>query len=165
MGEKEHKLEVLKQLADRRREGRRRAEERIRRLVQEEMAHVTAAVDIAAREAFEAGATISDLRRATGNKDWATARAMLDRTAYLSKDAQDKFSRTEGGRLFIRDGEFTAEFEVKEWDDGTLFFTSETDTYVGENYNVRNPIVVELDGAIDGDLYDEAVAFWRGTGK
>lgn len=161
MDEKERKLEALARLADERRDVKRRTEERIRREVRQAALQLDAAVDVAAREAYEAGANISDLRRATKNKDYRTARAMLDRTAHLVATAHGKFARTDGGALLVRDGGFEAEFNVSEWDDGVLFFGSLTPPYSGENYEVRNPIVAELDSATGGDLYDEAVEFWK----
>lgn len=144
-------------------------EARLREQMRDELSNLQTQVDIAVRYAFDSGESKASIMRALGTKDFNTMQGSLDRTQSVAEvvgaDPLDSVYRIDGETLFVeyvRHGtqNYTgrAEFNVKRLDDGRVMFMAITPLW-SDDYTVRNDVVVALDGKLDGEYYDEAVAW------
>lgn len=112
-------------------------------------------LDLATREAFDAGAKKAWLMRAWGTKAAVTVNDSLNRTENLTTVAADEAPAPDSGEFSWNEDERTVKvssggeeaiFTFEEWDDGAVMLWSDTDLYSGENMEVCNSLVVQFDG-------------------
>lgn len=140
---------------------------RLREQMKTELTNLQTQVDIAVRYAIDAGESKASILRAMGTKNFGTLQESLERTQGVSEivgdDPFDNVYYLIGNALTVNYKNYGpskfnghATFEVKTWDDGTVFLISQSPLW-NEDYSVRNDAVAALDGKTDGWYYDEVI--------
>jgi hypothetical protein len=152
-------------------------EAKLRDQLKNELNNLQTQVDIAVRYAHDAGASKASILRAMGIKDYGTVKASLDRTRGVTEivgrdplDGVYTFTHPINSDIPMLTVTYdshgpnkisgTAMFEVREMDDGTIWFMSR-DSLWNSDYTVRNEVVAALDGRQDGYYYEEALGRWK----
>jgi hypothetical protein len=150
------------------------AEARLRERLADEMANLQTQIDLAVRYAFESGESKAAILRALGTKDYNTLNASLERTSLVTEIVGETWLDNvyqlldDGKHLMVEYVEHgsrklsgIATFNIVRTVDGRVMLLSVTPLW-DEGYVNRNDVVAALDGAHDGEYYDEVVE-WLGN--
>lgn len=134
-------------------QAKREIEERVRNEVARELGYLAAQADIAIGTAYANGASIADLKRAYGTKDYRTIRDAIER-ADAAGILHGKFRMEGPGTLVVSDEGEEERFDIFQLEGNEHLFVLVPNPL--RSVEDRSPIAEALDNRFDGELYEEA---------